>query len=83
MFGIRDVHYAFYCVVLVGEITIRFLSVLGQKAASMIIPNSLRFGFSFSLANALAGNVSVQRRLLPRYKPLILTHASAACCLFA
>jgi len=32
MFGIRDVHYAFYCVVLVGEITIRFLSNLAQKS---------------------------------------------------
>ena len=32
MFGIRDVHYAFYRVVLVGEITIRFLSNLAQKS---------------------------------------------------
>ncbi|KDR51335.1 hypothetical protein HMPREF1991_02560 [Hoylesella loescheii DSM 19665 = JCM 12249 = ATCC 15930] len=32
MFGIRDVHYAFCCVALVSEITIRFLSNLAQKS---------------------------------------------------
>ena len=32
MFGIRDVHYAFYRVALVGEIVIRFLSNLAQKS---------------------------------------------------
>ena len=48
MFGIRDVHYAFYRVVLVGEITIRFLSNLAQKSI-VSYPELMYIFISYSL----------------------------------
>ena len=41
-FGIRDVHYVDYRVTLVGEIAIRFLSILAQKSIVAYLEFTLR-----------------------------------------
>ena len=57
MFGIRDVHYAFYRVALVGEIVIRFLSNLAQKSIVAYPEFTQAMGYEFEIDHQIPTRV--------------------------